>query len=1053
MLNVKETEVQMVSLVLGQSQNRSSSVPQESSSISKVADGVDSVAVSAAPLSQQQQQILRVLSGLEEQSTEGQSAHASGTPSPLQEITAIPKKHGEASINEASVSVSVPADNVQKATVFPAAPSQQQQEQLPQITSALREPRGLNVEEQPAHASGTPSPLQEITAIPKKHGEASINEASVSVSMPVGNVQQAPVFPVAPSKLQQQQKPQITSVLREPRGLNVEEITAIPKKHREASINEASVSVSVPAGNVQQATVFQAAPPFQQQQQQPQITSVLREPRGLKLEVNKFVHDLVDGALSISSSQSSPLLRIADVRKGTGATSTEINAKLLDVYPLQICFPFEANKLIRCAVTLTNRTEHYVGVWIRLTYPDTRLGFRFPVMCGNVTLEDTCSFFSEMMGPHSTLAVPLTMKELRVLPPWDTGKFEVLMIVMRQTEQLKNLMKASNIDSDLSKRGQELGAMVHRVVLTATIRDKTSFHTVIASNKFMPKRIWFCDIEFVTDVHPTKTWFLARQKGGCVSIWSYQALEKVMEVQVTKVPSKALFGLSGVERDWRRSEHIKFPTSQNPPQSTPIPLDPLEKGIDRTNPRGGSSCEPQIHFSKNLPHQLQPASEASLQHHQSTHLSGVREDRLVKGGRLKDPGYSLPSNLYPPNDVGQVVGSTGWMEGRGSDAASTSSHRRSWGGGIASKGRVDDMAQQGYKPGGLVQKSTGRRQSWGWPGALNRSRRLVEGIEAHDRDWHRRKEVGSRFGQHGEAARTTLIGTNGGHGRGGGRGAWVFQPRRDSSRLRYVGPNGCSVVRSAKFIVQEHWLVAGDDDGWVHVYSCTTSEKVTEFIAHHDRVMVDLLSVHPTSRFLLTASSCVGTPIKLWDWGQAWECTRTFDVQDSRLLHLSWNPWDTSAFASVSYKDNNTLQLWKIDSADPISTMAGMKRAGYLCTNSQRQIMVTTSHLQTNDEKTAFIWDLQTEECVHRLGLSGSDIYDIACHPTLPILATSHTNGRIICLWDTTLYRLETIFQLQDSHIPGMIFFSCTEKLTRLVIKCRGGISTVEVNLPTTRAD
>jgi hypothetical protein len=35
--------------------------------------------------------------------------------------------------------------------------------------------------------------------------------------------------------------------------------------------------------------------------------------------------------------------------------------------------------------------------------------------------------------------------------------------------------------------------------------------------------------------------------------------------------------------------------------------------------------------------------------------------------------------------------------------------------------------------------------------------------------------------------------------------------------------------------------------------------------------------------------------------------------------------------------------------------MEGMNRADYLCSGSQRHLMVTTSHLETNDKKSAMV--------------------------------------------------------------------------------------------------
>ena len=41
----------------------------------------------------------------------------------------------------------------------------------------------------------------------------------------------------------------------------------------------------------------------------------------------------------------------------------------------------------------------------------------------------------------------------------------------------------------------------------------------------------------------------------------------------------ALFGLEGIERVWRGLECIKSPTNQNPTQSSPIPSNPLWRGL------------------------------------------------------------------------------------------------------------------------------------------------------------------------------------------------------------------------------------------------------------------------------------------------------------------------------------------------------------------------------------------------------------------------------------------------------------------------------------------
>lgn len=109
-----------------------------------------------------------------------------------------------------------------------------------------------------------------------------------------------------------------------------------------------------------------------------------------------------------------------------------------------------------------------------------------------------------------------------------------------------------------------------------------------------------------------------------------------------------------------------------------------------------------------------------------------------------------------------------------------------------------------------------------------------------------------------------------------------------------------SVIRSAKFISQEHRFAIGDGDGWVRIYADSSEDKIKEFEAHRGE-SVSLLAVHSTYPYLLT-SSFTDTSIKLWDWDQDWTCTRTFEVPSMGLFRLMWNPIDGSTtFAGVFY--------------------------------------------------------------------------------------------------------------------------------------------------------
>jgi coatomer subunit beta' len=104
-----------------------------------------------------------------------------------------------------------------------------------------------------------------------------------------------------------------------------------------------------------------------------------------------------------------------------------------------------------------------------------------------------------------------------------------------------------------------------------------------------------------------------------------------------------------------------------------------------------------------------------------------------------------------------------------------------------------------------------------------------------------------------------------------------------------------TAVYSAKFIEREQWLVAGDDDGDIYVYSYCTRQEVASFRGHHSRI--ESLAVHPSRPFIVSSSSHL---IELWNWENNWECTHTFKEHSDRVTQITFNPVDTNSFASTS---------------------------------------------------------------------------------------------------------------------------------------------------------
>lgn len=123
------------------------------------------------------------------------------------------------------------------------------------------------------------------------------------------------------------------------------------------------------------------------------------------------------------------------------------SSKLLDIQPLELRFPLEQNKsIVECPVSLTNRTDHYVGVWITPTNHSS-----LPVLLEHKPLGGPVF---QMIEPRSTLALGITMEKQRRLPTDIIRKrkqatkkvtLEVVMAVMGSKERLE--MLKSFIDS------------------------------------------------------------------------------------------------------------------------------------------------------------------------------------------------------------------------------------------------------------------------------------------------------------------------------------------------------------------------------------------------------------------------------------------------------------------------------------------------------------------------------------------------------------------------------------------------------------------------------
>jgi len=220
-------------------------------------------------------------------------------------------------------------------------------------------------------------------------------------------------------------------------------------------------------------------------------------------ETSISVFKLVDKAHSVvvspAPSQLQQVISVSEVPGEAGSykvgfLSSE-TSKLFGAYAAGASF--DSNKeTIRCPVTLTNKTEHYVGIWVKPT-------------------NEQFTRTAMILEPHSSLVVSVTMKAHE--SPQDTVKIEALMIVLQSKHDLVELESSIGgkltMDSGFMAHTKKLQADVYWATLPAIICEPARCPQIMSGSTE--------NMTLITsiDVHPIKTWIATTHKGGTVYIW------------------------------------------------------------------------------------------------------------------------------------------------------------------------------------------------------------------------------------------------------------------------------------------------------------------------------------------------------------------------------------------------------------------------------------------------------------------------------------------------------------------------------------------------------
>uniref|UniRef100_A0A453LNX3 Uncharacterized protein n=1 Tax=Aegilops tauschii subsp. strangulata TaxID=200361 RepID=A0A453LNX3_AEGTS len=252
------------------------------------------------------------------------------------------------------------------------------------------------------------------------------------------------------------------------------------------------------------------------------------------------------------------------------------------------------------------------------------------------------------------------------------------------------------------------------------------------------------------------------------------------------------------------------------------------------------------------------------------------------------------------------------------------------------------------------------------------------------------------------------------------------------------GDRGLSAtVKFLKFIARKRWFLAGADDGFIHVctYGTEIVQQIMSFRAGSSSVTA--MTIHPTQPYVL--SSAYESPIRLWNWEEGWQCTRTFDDEHSGTVRqITFNPKDANCFASAS--EDQTVKVWNLDSPKSSYTLFG-HLAQVNCldffAHGDQQYLISGS-----DDLTARIWDLENRVCVYTIRALMAPVLSVLCLlPDHPYLIIGLKDGTLH-LFSSANFRLVRIIDLGCSKVRSVNLMGSV----RVVIEQEGAVSIMDID-------
>ncbi|XP_024319298.1 uncharacterized protein LOC100831776 isoform X4 [Brachypodium distachyon] len=225
--------------------------------------------------------------------------------------------------------------------------------------------------------------------------------------------------------------------------------------------------------------------------------------------------------------------------------TTKDKSKLLDVHPLELCFPFEPKKAISCSFRLDNKGNDRIALM---------------VMAKSQKMYSTKLPLCSVVPPGCSYTITVTMRKQNQQPPSGIGELFTVQSVAVGDHDLKHvdLDSASAVYDNFFKKAEEMNSDEVQEIMLPVSWDPPAEGTESEPTQSRIEIIAMPNSQQVSsvDVHPLEPWIMTTHSGGSLRVWDYQTMVGVAHLVTFGVDQQPMTFCTGMCYEMLRSFEV-----------------------------------------------------------------------------------------------------------------------------------------------------------------------------------------------------------------------------------------------------------------------------------------------------------------------------------------------------------------------------------------------------------------------------------------------------------------------------------------------------------------